>query len=107
MRRAGQRLDVVEGVLQIPQALARDQQVDVVVAVPRARPARAHDLVVAPESDGKGIGSALLAFAERWAKEHRCRYLTLGVFPANERARALYERHGYGVETLRMAKSVK
>jgi ribosomal protein S18 acetylase RimI-like enzyme len=65
------------------------------------------DLVVAPQSDGKGIGSALLAFAERWAKEHRCRYLTLGVFPANERARALYERHGYGVETLRMAKAVK
>ena len=65
------------------------------------------DLVVAPESDGKGIGSALLAFAERWAKEHRCRYMTLGVFPANERARALYERHGYGIETLRMAKAVK
>ena len=65
------------------------------------------DLVVAPESDGKGIGSALLGFAERWAKEHRCRYLTLGVFPANARARALYERHGYGVETLRMTKAVK
>ena len=65
------------------------------------------DLVVAPESDGKGIGSALLAFAERWAKEHRCCYMTLGVFPANERARALYERHGYGIETLRMAKAVK
>ena len=65
------------------------------------------DLVVAPESDGNGIGSALLGFAERWAKEHRCRYLTLGVFPANERARALYERHGYGIETLRMAKAVK
>ena len=65
------------------------------------------DLVVAPESDGKGVGSALLAFAERWAKEHRCRHMTLGVFPANERARALYERHGYGIETLRMAKAVK
>ena len=65
------------------------------------------DLVVAPQYDGKGIGSALLAFAERWAKEHRCRHMTLGVFPANERAQALYERHGYGVETLRMAKLVK
>ena len=47
--RAGQHLDVVESVLQIPQALARDQQVDVVVAVQRARPARSHDLVVAPD----------------------------------------------------------
>lgn len=65
------------------------------------------DLVVAPEHDGEGIGSAMIAFAEHWAKEHRCRHVTLGVFPANERARALYERHGYGVELLRMAKPVK
>lgn len=64
------------------------------------------DLAVAPEWDGHGIGSRLLAFAERWAKEHGCRYITLGVFPANARARALYERHGYGIELLRMAKSV-
>jgi ribosomal protein S18 acetylase RimI-like enzyme len=65
------------------------------------------DLVVVPQFDGKGVGSAMLAFAEHWAKEHRCRHLTLSVFPANERAQALYERHGYGVETLRMAKVVK
>jgi ribosomal protein S18 acetylase RimI-like enzyme len=65
------------------------------------------DLVVAPQLDGRGVGSAMLAFAERWAKEHRCRHLTLSVFPANERAQALYARHGYGVETLRMAKVVK
>lgn len=65
------------------------------------------DLVVAPQFDGQGVGSALLAFAERWAKEHRCRHLTLGVFPGNARAHALYERHGFGVETLRMSKVVK
>lgn len=65
------------------------------------------DLVVAPKHDGKGVGSALLRYADRWAKEHRCRHLTLAVFPGNERARKLYEHHGYGVETLRMAKPVK
>jgi ribosomal protein S18 acetylase RimI-like enzyme len=65
------------------------------------------DLVVAPQFDGKGVGSALLKFAEHWAKEHRCKHVTLSVFPANARAQALYERHGYGVETLRMAKLVK
>jgi len=64
------------------------------------------DLAVAPGMDGHGVGSRLLAFAETWAKEHGCRYVTLGVFPGNARARALYERHGYGVELLRMAKSV-
>lgn len=62
------------------------------------------DLAVAPGCDGRGIGSALLAFAETWAKQHRCRHLTLAVFPGNARARALYERHGYGIDLLRMAK---
>ena len=65
------------------------------------------DLAVAP---GSGTGTASAAVCshspKRWAKEHGCRYVTLGVFPANARARALYERHGYGVELLRMAKSV-
>ena len=65
------------------------------------------DVVVAPEQDGQGIGSALLKFAERWAKEHRCKHLTLAVFPGNTRAQALYERHGFGVETLRMCKALK
>jgi ribosomal protein S18 acetylase RimI-like enzyme len=65
------------------------------------------DIVVAPEHDGKGLGSAMIAFAEHWAKEHRCRHVTLSVFPANERAQALYERHGYGVELLRMSKLLK
>ena len=65
------------------------------------------DLVVAPDFDGHGIGSAMLAHAERWAKEHRCRLVTLSVFPGNEHARKVYERHGYGIELLRMAKLVK
>jgi GNAT superfamily N-acetyltransferase len=65
------------------------------------------DLVVAAERDGQGIGSALVAFAEAWAKEHRCRHVTLAVFPGNERARHLYRQHGYGDELVRMAKPVK
>lgn len=65
------------------------------------------DIAVAPGHDGRGIGSALLAFAEDWARQHRCRHLTLGVFPGNARARALYERHGFGLDLLRMAKPVR
>src|SRR4249920_3228014 len=38
------------------------------------------DLVVASEHDGEGVGSALIGFAERWAREHRCRHITLAVF---------------------------
>ena len=65
------------------------------------------DLVVAAAHERRGVARALLHFAEAWAKEHRCRHLTLGVFPANERARKLYEAHGFGVEILSMAKLVK
>jgi ribosomal protein S18 acetylase RimI-like enzyme len=64
------------------------------------------DLVVAEDFEGRGVASAMLRFAEGWAKEHRCRHLTLGVFPNNQRARALYERHGFGVEILSMVKPI-
>ena len=65
------------------------------------------DLVVASEHDGEGVGTALIAFAEQWAREHRCRHVTLSVFPGNERARSLYQRHGYGDELVKMAKLLK
>lgn len=64
------------------------------------------DLAVAPAQEGRDIGSALLRFAEDWARRHRCRHLTLAVFPGNERARALYERHGFGTDLLRLAKRI-
>lgn len=62
------------------------------------------DLAVAKGNDGKGIGRALLGYAETFAREHRCERLTLAVFPGNSRARELYEAYGFGVELLRMAK---
>jgi ribosomal protein S18 acetylase RimI-like enzyme len=62
------------------------------------------DLAVAKEHDGRGIGQALLAYAETFAREHRCERLQLAVFPGNERGRALYEKAGFGIEMLRMVK---
>lgn len=64
------------------------------------------DLAVAPSQEGKGVGRALLAHAETWAREHRCTLITLAVFPGNERARALYAAHGYDTDLVRMAKPV-
>jgi ribosomal protein S18 acetylase RimI-like enzyme len=65
------------------------------------------DLVTAPKHEGKGVGSALLAYSERFAHDHHCRHVTLAVFEGNARARSLYESKGYGVEILRMVKPVK
>jgi GNAT superfamily N-acetyltransferase len=65
------------------------------------------DLAVLPEQEGKGVARALLQHADDWARQHHCQLLTLAVFPGNERARALYESCGYGVDLLRMAKPVR
>lgn len=62
------------------------------------------DLAVLPAFEGKGVGQALLKYAETFAREHRCERLQLAVFPGNERARKVYEAAGYGVEMLRMVK---
>ena len=48
-----------------------------------------------------GIGSALISAAQAWAAERALRKLSLGVFPDNERAIAVYEKHGFVREGLR------
>ncbi len=65
------------------------------------------DLAVAPGHEGRGVGRALLAHAEEWAREHRCALMTLAVFPGNQRARALYEANGYDTDLLRLAKPLR
>lgn len=65
------------------------------------------DLAVAPEHEGNGVGKALLAHAEAWARAHHCQLVTLAVFPGNTRARALYEATGYAPDLLRLAKPLR
>lgn len=62
------------------------------------------DIAVIKGMDGKGIGKALLGYAEQFAREHRCERMQLAVFPGNTRARSTYEAAGFGVEMLRMVK---
>jgi len=52
-------------------------------------------MAVDPEYRGKGIGSALLAEAERFCRSLGFRKLSLIVFEQNVRAKQLYERAGY------------
>ena len=62
------------------------------------------DIAVARSHANRGIGKALMAYAERFAREHRYERLQLNVFPGNEKARKLYEELGYGLDMLRMVK---
>lgn len=61
-------------------------------------------LSVSEEAEGRGIGRALLEAAEMWARSRGYPHVTLNVFGVNRRARAVYEKAGYGEETVHYLK---
>jgi len=65
------------------------------------------DIVVAPAAEGRGVGAALMAAAEDWARAHGFRLLSLHVFGENARARELYERLGYRLDIVKMIKTLR
>jgi GNAT superfamily N-acetyltransferase len=52
-------------------------------------------LVVDESCRGRGIGAALMAEAERWAREHGAGKLRVGSRTTREGAHQFYLRHGY------------
>jgi RimJ/RimL family protein N-acetyltransferase len=56
---------------------------------------------VLEEHAGRGIGTALMVEAQRWARERGIRRLELTVETHNRAARALYEKMGFAVEGTR------
>ena len=64
------------------------------------------DIVVAAAGEGRGIGRALMAAGERWARNQGYRWLTLRVFAENLRARKLYEELRYRVDTINYIKEL-
>ena len=61
-------------------------------------------LIVASEAEGRGVGRALMAHAERWARQHHCLEVVLDVFAGNEGAIAFYERCGFRPDHIRMSR---
>jgi RimJ/RimL family protein N-acetyltransferase len=59
-------------------------------------------MAVARPWRGQGVGSALLARAIDWARERGLHKLSLGVFPHNDAAIALYRKFGFGEEGRRV-----
>jgi RimJ/RimL family protein N-acetyltransferase len=62
---------------------------------------------VAAGARGVGVGSALLDAALAWAAVAGYQKVVLSVFPHNERAIALYERHGFVHEGVRVRQFVR
>ena len=63
-------------------------------------------IAVTEAAEGRGVGAALMRAAEDWARAQRYPTLTLNVFEHNGRARRMYERFGYRVETVRYVKPI-
>jgi len=64
-------------------------------------------LIVAEDAEGRGVGRALLNAVDDWTRSRGYRFVTLNVFPDNTRARGVYERAGYGIDTLKYVKELK
>ena len=64
------------------------------------------DVAVAPAGEGRGVGRRLIEAGEEWARAQGFRLLTLNVFPDNRRALNLYERLGYGQDTIKYVKEL-
>ena len=63
-------------------------------------------IAVTEAAEGRGAGAALMRAAEDWARARGYPKLTLNVFEGNRRAREVYERFGYRVETVRYVKTI-
>lgn len=53
------------------------------------------DVIVGKRYQNKGIGSALLEEAKKWAAYRHLDYLELNVLTENKGAKSLYEKHGF------------
>ena len=56
-----------------------------------------YSLWLEPAARGRGLGRALVSAAVDWARSERARIVTLRVDAANDAARGVYERLGFGV----------
>ena len=64
------------------------------------------DVVVVPQAEGRGVGRALMAAGEEWARTRGYRLLVLNAFVKNTRARAIYEKLGFVEEMIKYVKEL-
>ena len=62
------------------------------------------ELAVAAQAEGRGVGQALLAAVERWARQQGLGLLVLDTGAANDRGRRFYTQSGLVQESVRLTK---
>jgi len=65
-----------------------------------------HDVRIASDLRGRGLGAQLIADAEERARALGCRHVSLSSNRARERAHKFYERHGYTQSHLGFGKTL-
>jgi len=87
-------------------AVAADEVVGVIFVLESSFGFGEIGMMVAAGWRGRGVGSALVAAAIDWARARDLHKLTLGVFPQNEAAIALYRKFGF-VEEGRFSRHIR
>jgi ribosomal-protein-alanine N-acetyltransferase len=54
------------------------------------------NITVAPQHQGQGWAKLMLDALDLWARQRKAQWIWLEVRVSNERARAVYQQHGYG-----------
>jgi ribosomal protein S18 acetylase RimI-like enzyme len=57
-----------------------------------------YSMAVSPQHQNKGIGSALLSYAEERLSEKGCPKINLQILDGNEQVEAFYQKYGYRTE---------
>jgi GNAT superfamily N-acetyltransferase len=68
--------------------------------------ASVRELYVAASARGAGVGQALIAACEDWAKAQGIKVVMIGVLPGNERAVRIYRDAGFSPYALQLRKYV-
>jgi RimJ/RimL family protein N-acetyltransferase len=87
-------------------ALAAGEVVGLIFVIESSLGSGEIGMMVARDWRGRGVGSALVAAAIEWGREHGLHKLTLSVFPHNEAAIGLYRKFGF-VEEGRREKQIR
>jgi GNAT superfamily N-acetyltransferase len=88
-------------------AIVFEQDDDVFVVAEERRHAYVAELFVAGALRGQGVGRALIAACEDWARGRGLHVMQIGVLPGNVRAHALYRREGYADYGIQLRKYLR
>ncbi len=83
-------------------AFAYEQHGELFIVEPERRHGFLAEIFVSPEARGKGLGRALIAGCEAWARDRGHKLLTIGVLARNPGAIRAYEGSGYAPYAITM-----